>query len=143
VTFAGFARPEGRDGLRWSLPGVDTVHVVYPQAETSTLSARHASQAARSSDLRIDDPLLFHLHRRIELPAGTEVLQLPSALAVTHPAVAAERQSVRDGLVLDEHFRLNLPAGMVAAGAFDAFAAALDQIDDGFAFGIGVRAPKP
>jgi hypothetical protein len=143
VRFAGFARQEGRDGRDWSLPGIESVHAVHPRAESTSLSARHASQAGRTSDLRIDDPLLFHVHRRIELPDGAEVRGLPQPLRVVHEAVTAERSVERSALVLEEHFRLNLPAGVVRAEAFEPFAAELRRIDDGFAFGIGVRAPKP
>ena len=132
ITVVGYAQPEGRDRALWSLPGIEAVHAVHPQPRAKTLSARYAAHAGRTTALAIDEPLLFHVRRRVELPQGARVLRAPDRLRVQSERIRAERSVAVEGTVIEEHFRLNLPAGTVAAEQFEPFAATLQRIDDGF-----------
>jgi len=141
VAVPGFAQPEGRDGHTWSLPGMDSVHAVYPKPEATTLGARFTAQGGRSSDLSIDTPLLFHVHRRIDLGPGTDAFRMPKPIEIKGKHIDAARTMTQSGATLEEDFRLNLPAGTIPLGDFEQFASEVQLIDDGFLHGTQIRAP--
>jgi hypothetical protein len=146
VALIGFARPEERDRPLFSLPGMSPVHVVFPYAISTTLGARYAREAGRTAALAIDSPLFYKVKRRIELPPGSKVAALPAALTVNETFVTASRTVSAEGNTLVEDIRLNLPVGTIDAESFDAFATAVQSIDDGFMHGLRVElpaAPKP
>lgn len=143
IAVPGFARPEGRDAKRWSLPGIEAVHRIHPRAETTTLGARFLAQAGRASDLAIDAPLLFHVHRRIELPAGATVQRLPTTLEIATPLLSASRALQSDATAIDEHFRVNLPAGTIPLAQVEPFAADVRRVDEGFAFATMLHFATP
>jgi hypothetical protein len=139
VAIVGFARPEGRDGGTWSLPGIAVVHRVYPRPRATTLGARYAAQAGRTTALAIDEPLLYHLRRRIELPVKTDVTHLAKPLDVNVDQLAATRKVTHEGRVITDDFRVNLPVTTVTAAAFDVFVREIRRVDDGFMYGTRVR----
>ncbi|MBW2452953.1 MAG: hypothetical protein JRI68_00500 [Deltaproteobacteria bacterium] len=139
VTIVGFARPEGRDGTIWSLPGIAVVHRVYPGPRATTLGARYASQADRTTALAIDEPLLYHLKRRIELPPKTTLSHLAKPLDVAGAQLTADRTVHHQGGVITEAFRVNLPVGTVAVEAFGDFVKDVRRVDDGFMYGTRVK----
>jgi hypothetical protein len=141
IAVVGFAQPEDRGGKTWSVPGIVAVHTLYPRPTASTLGARYAAQADRSAALAIDQPLRYRIERRIELPAGAEVLRLPEPFALESERVRGRRTVGRDGVVLTDGFELSLPVATVATESFDAFVAAVRRIDDGFAHGTRIRLP--
>src|SRR5262249_43344461 len=96
VAVHGYGRPEGKDGKTWVLPGLEPVHFVFPRAFVGTLGATYASRGARRSALSIESTIQYHVHRRIELPAGAKVLRRPESVKVTHPSIEATRK-VGDG----------------------------------------------
>ena len=102
VTLVGFARPEGRDGKIWALPGIAVVHRVYPGPRATSLGARYASQADRTTALAIDEPLLYHVKRRIELPPNTAVTHLAKPLDVAGLQLTADRTVSQQAGVITE-----------------------------------------
>jgi hypothetical protein len=139
ITLVGFARPEGRAGKTWLLPGINAVHSVFPMARSTTLGARYAAQADRAAVLSIDEPLLYHVRRRIELPPGTKVTHMAASLAVKVKALEAQRTVSKTGAVITEDYRVNLPVGTIEPEAFDAFVREVRRVDDGFMYGIRVE----
>ncbi len=144
ITVVGFARPEDRKSKTWSLPGIESVHVVFPRARASTLAARYTAQSNRSTALVIDAPMLYRLHRRIELPNGAALIRQPSGFGMKNSFISAERKvSTVSGNVIEESFQLNLPVGTVALDQFEEFARIVRAVDDQFAFSIRISLPKP
>jgi hypothetical protein len=143
VTLVGFARPEDRKGRIRSLPGMTAVHNVFPRAHATTLGARYAAQSGRTTALAIDEPLLFHVRRRIELPADAKVSHLAAGVNVQSPELKAERVIVQQGAVLQEDFRINLPVGTVAPEAFDGFVQRVRTVDDGFMHSTRIELGSP
>ena len=140
VKIHGYARPEGKGGKTWTLPGLEPVHVVVPRAQVATLGATYASRAARQSALSIERSLQYHVHRRVELPAGATLLKPPPAVNVKHPRIEAVRKGTLVGSVMEEDFSLSLPTGTVAADGYQDFVEKVHVIDDGFMAGARVRA---
>ncbi|MCC6524039.1 MAG: hypothetical protein IT373_15370 [Polyangiaceae bacterium] len=141
VSAHGFARPAGRAGKVWVLPGLEPVHRVFPGAGVDTLGGAYASRAERDSALSLDPAILYHLRRRITLPPGARLGRLPRAVAVEAPHVAATRVVTADGTTLEEDFRLSLSTGTVSPAEYPAFVASVQAIDDGFLAGTRVERP--
>jgi hypothetical protein len=134
ITVVGLARPEGRSGKSFSLAGVEPYHEVYPRALAISLGARYAAQADRSEALSIDEPLLFRVRRRIELPKGARVTHLAPPFTLQVTQLSAARKVAQEGQVLVEEFELNLPVGTVAGDEFEAFLDAVQRTDDAFSY---------
>ncbi|AKT36380.1 hypothetical protein [Chondromyces crocatus] len=137
VAIHGFARPEGRGGTTWTLPGIEPVHFSFPRGFAGTLGATYASRGARQSALSIDTTLQYHVRRRIELPEGMEVSRAPAEVAVDDARLAARRKGTY-GAVIEEDFSMSLPTGTVPAGEYQAFVGRVQAIDSGFMAGIRV-----
>jgi len=132
ITINGYARAESRAEPIVSLPGFAPVHSVFPRPRATTLAARYAAQAERETALAVDQPLLYHVRCRIELPPDTKVVRLPQPLALEGLGLKATRTTTYDaGIVIDD-FQLNLPVGAVAAADYPAFARDVRAVDDGF-----------
>ncbi|WP_437621360.1 hypothetical protein [Sorangium sp. So ce1151] len=140
VTIHGFARPEGKDGAAWTLPGLEPVHLVFPRAFTGTLGATYASRGARKSALAIETALQYHVRRRIELPAGYAVARAPEGVRVEDAGLAASRKGSY-GAAIEEDFALSLPTGTVAIDEYRAFVERVQAVDSGFMAGIRVARP--
>jgi hypothetical protein len=139
VTIHGYARPEGKGGKTWTLPGLEPVHVVVPRAMVATLGATYASRGARQSALAIEHALSYHVHRRVELPAGATLLKPPAGVSVKHARIEANRKGALAGSAVEEDFSLSLPTGTVAADGYAEFVEKVHAIDDGFMAGARVR----
>jgi len=139
VTIVGFARPEGRDGETWALPGIAVVHRVYPSPRATSLGARYAAQAERTTALAIDEPLLYHLERTIKLPSDTTVTHLAKPLDVAGAQLTANRKVKHEAGVITEALRVNLPVGNVAMDAFGPFVEDVRRVDDGFMYSTRVK----
>jgi hypothetical protein len=135
----GYARPEGKGGKTWTLPGLEPVHVVIPRGMVATLGQTYASRGARQSALAIEHALQYHLHRRIELPAGATLTRPPPGVAVKHARIEATRKGSLSGNVMEEDFALSLPTGTVTADGYQGFVEEVHAIDDGFMAGARVR----
>jgi len=132
-----FLAHEGRDD-RWFVPGIATVHAVYPRAFTTTLLARYAKQAERSTALTIADPLLYRVRRTIKLPPGMKVRSLVTDVAVEEPLLEATRVvSLENNTIVDE-LNLDLAAGSIPLSDSVRFIGALRRVDEGFMFGCSV-----
>jgi hypothetical protein len=142
ITVVGYASPEGRSGTRWSLPGMTPLHRVYPRPLATTLAARYARQAGRTTALAIDQPLLYHVRRRLDLPPGIEVRRMPQALQLKSDALSAERLVQHRGQTLTDEYRLNLPVGTISAEHSEAFIEKVRRVDDGFRFGTIIERAK-
>ncbi|MBI5531953.1 MAG: hypothetical protein HY898_04505 [Deltaproteobacteria bacterium] len=129
VTIPGFAQPEGST---WVLSGMTPLHVVTPQPVSATIASTFAGQGARENALAIESAWHYHLHRRIELPAGWQVQKMPAGIHLDDPHLQADRKAAVDATVLDETFELSIPTGTIPASEFDDFAAKARQVDDAF-----------
>ncbi len=133
VTVNGYAQLEGQK--TWLLPGVDTLHWAWPRARVSSLGATYATRAGRESDLALNAAVQYHMHRRVELPAGWTVARLPVPLDVKGKLVQASRKisvSTAQAPALDEDFVLGIATGTVPKGDYDAFVSVAHSADDGF-----------
>jgi hypothetical protein len=139
IAVHGYSRPEGKDGKIWVLPGLEPVHVVFPRAPASTLGATYASRGARQNALSIDSPIQYHLHRRVELPAGATIARAPSDLDVRGPNLTASRKGTVTGQVIEDSFVLSLPTGTVAADGYQAFVEKVQAVDNGFMAGMRIK----
>ena len=139
IAVHGYGRPEGKDGKTWVLPGLEPVHIVFPRATVGTLGATYASRGARQNALSIDNPIQYHVHRRIELPAGARVTRAPADLDVRGPNLTASRKTTSAGQVLEDSFTLSLPTGTVAAESYPTFVGKVQAVDDGFMAGTRVQ----
>jgi len=138
IAIHGFARPEGKGGRIWTLPGVEPVHLSFPRGFAGTLGATYASRGARQSALSIETSLQYHVRRRIELPAGMAVSRPPGPVNVDAPQLQAARKGDY-GAVIEEDFRLSLPTGTVSAEEYQGFVDRVQAIDSGFMAGIRVE----
>jgi hypothetical protein len=139
IAVHGYGRPEGKDGKTWVLAGLEPVHIVFPRATVGTLGATYASRGARQNALSIDAPIQYHVHRRIELPAGAKVTRAPVNLDVLGPNLTASRTTTSAGLVLEDSFTLSLPTGTVAAESYPVFVSKVQAVDNGFMAGTRVQ----
>jgi hypothetical protein len=135
----GYARPEGRTGSQWTLPGLEPVHFSHPHPFAGTLGATVAAQAARDSDLSIGRTMQYELRRRVELPQSMRVRRAPTPISVHDPRISASRTAHHEGNTLEESFRLSLPTGTVPASAYEDFVRHAHTIDDGFLAGTRVE----
>ena len=138
IKINGFGRPEGKDGKVWVLGGLEPVHMA-GRGGVGTLGATYASRGARQSALSIGSPMQYHVHRRIELPAGVTVTREPALVDVRDPHLTASRKGTYKGNVIEEDYRLNLPTGTVDAAEYQAFVERVHVVDDGFMAGIRVK----
>jgi hypothetical protein len=143
IAIVGYASPEGRDGRSWSLPGMTPLHRVHPRPIATTLAARYARQAGRTTTLAIDQPLFYNVRRTLELPPGVKVSRVPEPLVVVGAALRASRKVEQRGSSLVDEFRLNLPVSTVAAEDSAAFVDAVRRVDDGFRHGTRIEKAKP
>ncbi|MCC6553971.1 MAG: hypothetical protein IT372_13250 [Polyangiaceae bacterium] len=140
IAIHGFARPEGKGGRTWTIPGLEPVHVGFPRSFAGTLGETYASRGARQSALSIETALQYHVRRRIELPPGARVARAPGAVRVEDARIQASRKGSY-AQVIEEDFVLSLPTGTVAAGEYGGFVDRVQAIDSGFMAGIRVDAP--
>lgn len=129
IAIPSYAQPEGKT---WVLPGLEPLHAVFPRAAVSTLGATFASQADRQSALAVDMAFQYHVHRRIELPAGTKLVTPPHGVAVKDEHLEASRQGSFAGDAIEEDFALSLPTGTVEREGYAAFAEQVHRVDDAF-----------
>lgn len=138
IAIFGYSQPETKDGKTWLLPGLDPVHL--SRGYQSTLASLYTSRAGRESALSIERSLQYKVHRRIELPQGAVIVRAaPAKLDVAFAGLSASRNVTLTGNVIDEVFSLDLPTGTVSTGDYDAFAARIRAVDDGFLAGTHVR----
>jgi hypothetical protein len=140
LTIGGYAQSEGKGAKKmWILPGLDPIHVVYPRAVVSTLGASFASQATRESALAINRALQFHLHRRVELPEGAQVVRPAAPFDIHRKPITASRVVTVEGTAVDEQFALDLTTGTVAAQHYGDFVGDAHKTDDAFLAGTRVK----
>jgi hypothetical protein len=146
VSVGGYAQLQGP--ATWLLPGMDAVHAVWPNVRVSSLAATFAERAGRESALAVSAAVQYHVHRRVELPAGATVARLPGPLDVKSGLVDASRRiSVSGGgaatPAVEDDFVLGVATGTVTPDAYDAFAHATHAVDDGFlaSVALGMKAP--
>ena len=84
LTVPGYAQAEGAklSGRTWILPGIDRFHAVYPRPAVATLGSTFASQGGRKDALAVNRAIQYHVHRRVELPAGATVARAPGGFEV-------------------------------------------------------------
>jgi hypothetical protein len=138
VSVSGYAQAEGS---AWLLPGLDPLHWVWPRARVSSLSATYATRAARESALAISSAVQYHVHRRVELPGGMVVTNVPGPLEVHGTLVDASRTLTVEKSALDENFVLGVATGTVSAADYDHFVSATHRTDDGFLRAIRIARP--
>jgi hypothetical protein len=145
VTIPGYAQPAGGKDTRWILPGIEPVHAVFPRSFVSTLGATFASQGGRKDALAVSFALQYHVHRRVELPAGATVVRAPGAFDAKSEVLAAQRKiAVSAGATpaVEDDFTLGVTTGTVQAQAYGAFADVAHRIDDAFLASTRVK-PAP
>jgi hypothetical protein len=140
VTVNGYAQLEGQK--TWLLPGLDTLHSSWPRARVSSLGATYATRAGRESALAVSAAVQYHVHRRVVLPPGATVQQMPAPLDVKAKLVQASRKiSVENGAagpstastnVVEDDFTLGVATGTVPQADYDAFVSVAHSADDGF-----------
>ncbi|MBX3219589.1 MAG: hypothetical protein KF795_03650 [Labilithrix sp.] len=145
LTAPGYAQLEGtKPGSRiWVLPGMDPVHYVFPRPFVTTLSATYASQAARESALAISHATQYHVRRRVELPAKSQVARLPGPFEGKGPLFSAARKISVAGTSIEEDFTLDITTGTVARDKYDAFVASVRSTDDAFRASTRVKPQSP
>lgn len=139
ISVFGYGRLEGGDGRTWVLPGLEPVVTVYPQSYTGTLGATYASRGGRQEALNIQSSMLYHVHRRIELPAGATVTRAPSDLDVAGGFLTAARKVAVEAGVVIEEYEMSLPTATVPAADYAAFVGSAHAVDDGFQAGVRVE----
>jgi len=146
VTIPGYAQPEGGgsspDGGTWTLPGVEPVHEVYPRGSSSTLSAVYATEGKRESALAVSRAVQYHVHRRVELPAGAQVVRTPGPFEVKSRELDASRRlavSAGPPAAVEDDLTLEVPTGTVPASGYQKFVADAHHADDAFLASTRVR----
>jgi hypothetical protein len=140
VTIPGYAMAEGGPLPRtWTLPGVEPVHEVYPRGSASTLSAVYATEGKRESALAVSRAVQYHLHRRVELPPGSEIVRVPGPFEVKTKELEASRRLAVEGGAIEDHLTLQVPTGTVPASGYDKFVADAHHTDDAFLASVRVR----
>jgi hypothetical protein len=147
VSVNGYAQVDGAAGT-WLLPGMDSLHWVWPHARATSLAAMFAVRAARESALAVSRAVQYHVHRRVELPKGGAVARVPGPLSVRTKLIEASRKiEVTPGSgstaapVIEEDFVLGVTTGTVPVADYDAFAATAHAADDGFLASLRVTVP--
>ena len=139
ISAPGFAQ---QDGKQWVLPGIDPIHLVYPRPAVSTLGASYASQGGRQEALAISRAIQYHVHRRIELPAGSTVARAPGPLDLKTANLEASRKLTVAANVIEEEIALGISTGTVPPAQYDAFVQGAHKVDDAFLASIRVVAAK-
>ena len=141
VSVSGYAQLEG--AKTWLLPGLDTLHWVWPRARVSSLAATFASRAGRESALAVGAAVQYHVHRRVDLPKGATVARMPGPLDVKGKLVDASRRLTVSGggTVLEDDFVLDVATGTIPPAEYDAFVAGAHAADDGFLAAVRVAMP--
>jgi hypothetical protein len=108
----------------------------------ATLGATFAGKGGRHDALAVSLAMQYHVHRRVELPAGATVARAPGAFDVKGDVLSAQRKiAVAPGAVEDD-FNLSVTTGTVGSEAYSAFATDAHRIDDAFLAGTRVT-PAP
>ncbi|MGO8992288.1 MAG: DUF3857 domain-containing protein [Polyangiaceae bacterium] len=153
ITVPGYAQAEGpaqgakgasgtSAGRVWVLPGIDPIHAVYPRPVVATLGSTFASQGGRKDALAVSRAVQYHVHRRIELPAGATVARAPGGFEVKDSVLAAQRRIKVAPDAIEDDFTLSVTTGTVGADAYAGFSADAHAIDDGFLASTWVK-PAP
>lgn len=133
LTVRAYAAPDGKGpSATWVLPGMDPVHTVFPRPWNSTLASTYAGQGARQNAFSINRAIQYHVHRRVVLPAGTQVVRAPAALEVRTHNLEASRRVTTSTEAIDEEFALSVATGTIAADRYAAFVGDAQRIDAGF-----------
>jgi hypothetical protein len=141
VSVSGFAQAQGRG--KQMVPGMDSLHWVWPAHRVSSLAATFAERAGRESALAVSAAVQYHVHRRIELPSHAIPLRLPGPLDVKSSLLEGSRRIRVTGgegqpRAVEDDFVLGVATGTVPPDEYDAFARAAHAIDDAFLTGIAV-----
>jgi hypothetical protein len=152
LTVPGYAQAEGHGARSGStkpdterghvLPGLDPVHYVFPRPYSTTLSSTYASQAGRKSAFAINRALLFHVHRRVELPDGAKTTRVPGPFDAKRANLKASRAVSVQKSAVEEDFKLSIPSGTVSAADYGDFVTQLHNADDAFLTSIHVTLPR-
>lgn len=145
LTVPAYAQVEGQKaGSRtWILPGIDTVHYVFPRPYVSTLSSTYAGQGARENALAINHASQYHVRRRVDLPAKAQISRLPGPFEGKGPLLAAQRKISVAGQSIEEDFILDVTTGTVPRDKYDDFVAEAHRTDDAFRASTRVKPPVP
>jgi hypothetical protein len=154
VSVSGYAQLEG--SKTWLLPGMDALHWAWPRARVSSLASAYATRAGRESALALSTAVQYHVHRRVELPAGARVERMPGPLNVKAKLVDASRKIAVTGsapgggdagapaagaFAIEDDFVLGVTTGTISASDYDSFARGAHDIDDGFLASMRVLIP--
>ncbi|HLK35477.1 MAG TPA: hypothetical protein VKU41_01910 [Polyangiaceae bacterium] len=139
ISVSGYAQQDG--AKTWLLPGLDTLHWVWPRARVSGLAATFATRAGRESDLALSTAVQYHMHRRVELPKGATVARMPGPLDLHTDLVDATRKMSVMSDALEDDFALGVATGTVPAERYDAFVQAAHAADDAFLASTRVTLP--
>jgi hypothetical protein len=141
VSVNGYAQLEA--GRTWLLPGLDALHWSLPHAHVSSLGATFATRAGRESPLALSTALQYHVHRRVELPAGASVSHMPGPTNVRAKLVEASRSItvVPGGRSIEDDFVLGVATGTIATKDYDEFVSVAHTVDDGFLASTRVSTP--
>jgi hypothetical protein len=149
VSVSGYAqRKETRRGC---CPGSTRCTGSWPKARVSSLGATFAARADRESALAVSTAAQYHMHRRVELPAGAAIARLPGPVEVSADLLRASRKVAiiareiapkalpddkanvdAKANVIDEDFSLGLATGTIAKSGYARFVTAAHAVDDGF-----------
>ena len=134
ISVGGYAQAQGEK--TWLLPGIETLHWAWPKARVSSLGATFAARAERESALAVSTAAQYHMHRRVELPAGVVVARLPGPIEVKTELLQASRKiavTTSDNRhVIDDDFSLAIATGTVDKGDYARFVTAAHAADDAF-----------
>lgn len=112
------------------------MHWAWPKARVSSLGATFAARAERESALAVSTAAQYHMHRRVELPAGVVVARLPGPIEVKTELLQASRKiavTTSDNRhVIDDDFSLAIATGTVDKGDYARFVTAAHAADDAF-----------
>ena len=142
ISVPGYAQPDDAKAKTWLLPGLDPIHFVFPRSSVSTVAATYAGQSARESALSIRNAVQYHVHRRVELPAGAQVLKTPGPADVHSPNLDAKRAISVSGSAVEDEFSLAVTTGTVAPDRYGAFVDSARKADDAFMAGTRVKPPS-
>jgi hypothetical protein len=139
VSIPAYAQAEGKT---WVLPGLMPLHAGFPRPYSGTLGATFASQGSRESALSIERAFQYHVHRRVDLPAGTTLSGAPPAVDVKNDNLEAYRHAKLEGSAIDEDFGLSIPTGTVDPAKYRQFSDDAHGVDDGFQAATRVKTQK-